>query len=117
MNGRRRKKTIAFLDSDEGEVTSHKEITNHIVNYYKQLFGHNDPCSMHLGDDFWPKDLKLEGIDKEKLICPFPREEIKEVIMGMKEYSAPGPNGFSVSFFKKFWEIIKWDMLKMFQDF
>jgi len=34
MNGRRRKKTIAFLDSDEGEVTSHKEITNHIVNYY-----------------------------------------------------------------------------------
>lgn len=117
MNGRRRKKTIAFLDSDEGEVTSHKEITNHIVNYYKQLFGHNDPCSMHLGDDFWPKDLKLEGIDKEKLICPFSREEIKEVIMGMKENSAPGPNGFSVSFFKKFWEIIKWDMLKMFQDF
>lgn len=37
--------------------------------------------------------------------------------MSMKENSTPGPNGFSVSFFKKFWDIIKWDMLKMFQDF
>lgn len=44
-------------------------------------------------------------------------EEIKEVVMSMKENSTPGPNGFSVSFFKKFWDIIKWDMLKMFQDF
>jgi hypothetical protein len=24
------------------------------VEYYKHLFGHNDPCSMELGDDFWP---------------------------------------------------------------
>jgi hypothetical protein len=44
-------------------------------------------------------------------------EEIKEVVMSMKENPAPSPNGFSVSFFKKFWDIIKGDMLKMFQVF
>jgi hypothetical protein len=37
--------------------------------------------------------------------------------MNMKENSTPRPNGFSVSFFKNFWELIKGDMLKMFQGF
>jgi hypothetical protein len=44
-------------------------------------------------------------------------EEIKGVIMEMKENPAPGPNGLCVSFFKKCWDIIKEDVLKMFQDF
>jgi hypothetical protein len=41
---------------------------------------------------------------------------MKEVVMDMKENSAPGPNGFIVSFFRKFWDLIKGDMMKMFQD-
>lgn len=54
VNGRRRKHTIAFLESDSGEIRGQKEITKHIVDYYKSLFGHNDHCSMHLGENFWP---------------------------------------------------------------
>lgn len=101
MNGRRRKKTIAFLDSDEGEIRGQKKIMNHIVGYYKQLFGPNNPCSMHLGEGFWPESLKISENDKDSPICPFSMEEIKEVVMNLKENSAPGPNGFSVSFFQK----------------
>jgi hypothetical protein len=72
---------------------------------------------MELGDDFWPQELILDETDKTNLICPFSMEEIKGVIMEMKENSAPGPNGFSVSFFKNSWEVIKGDVLKMFEDF
>lgn len=39
------------------------------------------------------------------------------MIMGMKINSAPGPNGFGVVFFQKFWDLIKDDMGKMFRDF
>lgn len=49
VNGRRRKKTIAFLDSDPGEIRGQQEITRHIVEYYKNLFGQNTPCFMQLG--------------------------------------------------------------------
>ncbi|WVZ90520.1 hypothetical protein U9M48_036814 [Paspalum notatum var. saurae] len=35
----------------------------------------------------------------------------------MKTVAAPGPNGFGVLFFQKFWDKIKGDMLRMFQDF
>jgi hypothetical protein len=58
---------------------------------------------MHLGGNFWPENLKLEESDKINLIRPFTIDEIRGVIMGMKDNSAPGPNGFSVSFFKKCW--------------
>jgi hypothetical protein len=40
--------------------------------------------------------------DKLDLIKPFSMEEVKEVVMGMKENSSPGPNGYGVVFFKKF---------------
>jgi hypothetical protein len=117
VNGRRRKKTIAFLDSEQGEIRGQKEITAHIVSYYKSLFGHNEPCTLQLGDDFWPANLKVSNSDLNNLINPFSMEEIKEVIMSMKENSTPRPNGFSVSFFKHFWETINEDMFNMFQDF
>lgn len=117
INGRRRKNSIAYLDSEEGEVRGQKEITAHIVQYYKQLFGPNDPCGMELGESFWPHNLILNESDRNKLICPFSMEEITGVILDMKENSAPRPNGFSVSFFKKCWDTIKEDVFKMFQDF
>ena len=37
--------------------------------------------------------------------------------MEMNSNSAPGPNGFGVSFFKTFWEVIKDDILALFKDF
>jgi len=37
-NGRRRKSSITSLDSDQGEIRGHKEITDHIVQYYKNPF-------------------------------------------------------------------------------
>jgi len=113
-NGRRRKKTIIVLDSESGDIRGHENITNHIVDYYKHLFGHNDPCYLRLGEEFWPQELRLNDSEKESLICPFSMEEIKGVIMEMKENSAPGPNGFSVSFFKNCWEVIKNDVWRMF---
>jgi hypothetical protein len=117
VNGRRRKKMIAFLDSDEGEIRGQKDITNHTVGYYKNLFGPNNNCCLHLGENFWPENLKVHEEDKHSLICPFSMEEIRDVVMNLKDNSAPGPNGFSVSFFQNCWDIIKGDMMKMFQDF
>jgi hypothetical protein len=37
--------------------------------------------------------------------------------MGMKSNSAPGPDGFPVVFFQRFWEKIQAAILPMFQEF
>jgi hypothetical protein len=72
---------------------------------------------MKLNHNFWPEELTLSEGDNTNLIEPFCQKEIKEVTMGMKENSAPSPNGYGVVFFKKFWQVIKGDLEIMFQDF
>jgi hypothetical protein len=63
---------------------------------------------------FTSQDFNQEGVE---LVRPFRDQEIKDVIMEMKENSAPGPNGFGVSFFKKFWDILKGEIKAIFSDF
>ena len=48
---------------------------------------------MELGDSFWPQELTLDETNRVSLINPFSMEEIKGVIMDMKENSAPGLMG------------------------
>lgn len=50
---------ISFLESDDGEIRGQKEIIEHIVSFYKILFGHSDVCSIRLQDDFWPDKMRL----------------------------------------------------------
>jgi hypothetical protein len=69
---------------------------------------------MKLNHNFWPEELTLSEGDNTNQIEPFCQKEFKEVIMGMKENSAPSPNGHGVVFFKKFWQVIKGDLEIMF---
>ena len=89
-NGRRRKNTISFLNSDSGEIRGQKEITDHIVGFYKNLFGPSVDCSISLSDSFWPENLKLSDLDRDSLILPFQLEEVKGVVMCMRVNSALG---------------------------
>lgn len=97
-NGRRREKTIPVLDSDYGEIRGQQNLTNHIVDFYKNLFGHNDHCNLSLNEDFWGHEFRVSDSDKLALIKDFTLEEIKGVVFYMKTNSAPGPNGYGVSF-------------------
>lgn len=65
----------------------------------------------------WPLDFKLSDYDNESLGKEFNMQEIKDVIFDMRVNSAPGPNGFGVSFFQTFWDSLKEDVLATFDDF
>jgi hypothetical protein len=48
----------------------------------------------------------------EDLDLPFSELEIKEAIDDMPADKAPGPDGYSITFFRSCWEIIKDDIMK-----
>jgi hypothetical protein len=54
--------------------------------------------------------------ENEFLTAPFTIEEVKEAIFQMEKNKAPGPDGFPAEFYQKFWEIIKGDIMLMFND-
>jgi hypothetical protein len=55
--------------------------------------------------------------ENENLEAPFREEEIREVVFRCYAEGVPGPDGLSFLFYHKFWDVIKGDILKMFDDF
>ncbi|KAF5442537.1 hypothetical protein F2P56_035184 [Juglans regia] len=53
----------------------------------------------------------------ERLERPFEEVEIRSVIKGMAGDKAPGPDGFSMAFFQTCWDVLKDDIMGVFQEF
>lgn len=56
-------------------------------------------------------------MDLSSMDSPFLREEIKRVVFYLSSDKALGPDGFPISFFKKFWNILEKDFLILCSDF
>jgi hypothetical protein len=89
-------------------------VGNHIVNYYDSLF--TEPLNWRPRLDNIEFDM-LSNSDASSLEEPFEEREVWEVIKGMDGDKAPGPDGFSMAFFKDCWEIIKGDFMAIFSEF
>jgi len=61
------------------------------------------------------ENISLE--DNERLVKHFSEEEVKNTVMTMEINTAPGPDCLSIEFYQVCWEIVKNDIMKMFEDF
>lgn len=102
-NGRRRKMQISMLEVENQEIVDPQLLRAHVTEYYKQLFGNAEVADMHLDLEVWPTDQRIQQVDNELLTRPFTLEELDTTIKEMRNNTAPGPDGFSVEFFKAFW--------------
>ena len=102
-NGKRRKKSILSLEHNGGNITDQKQIRGVIEGFYKKLFGQQPRSTVTLAEGAWSSGGKLEAADNDLLTKPFTKEEVKKAIFDMKENSAPGLDGFSVTFYKHCW--------------
>jgi hypothetical protein len=61
----------------------------------------------------WLYSQQIQQDENEFLTRPFTIAELDVVIKEMKNNTAPGPNGFSVEFFKAFWTEIREDIKEL----
>ena len=80
----------------------------HVYSFYRELMGaEGEERAFLLGPDLWPTGKRISPEENHELELTFIREELDEVLHGMKVDSAPGPDGLPVAFFQKFWGILK----------
>ncbi|XP_058775262.1 uncharacterized protein LOC131649520 [Vicia villosa] len=97
-----------------GRLEEVKEIKDFIFKHFDGFFKEEvstrpEPHGINL------KVLSLgDSLDLEK---PFSEEEIKDAIWSCDGKKSPGPDGFSLEFFKRFWLILKDDLMKLCNDF
>lgn len=60
---------------------------------------------------------RISDFERRMLKRPFSKDEIWKVLSSMKGDKASGLDGFSISFFQKCWNIVKFDLMKVFEDF
>lgn len=84
-------------------------------DFYKNLFKKDERVGFSLADDLYPKSVSSE--DNSRLESPFSEEEIKKAIFDSYSDGAPGPDGIPFIFYQHFWDLVKHDLMNMFDDF
>lgn len=92
-----------------------KKLLLHATDYYKNLFGPvRDSMDISLEVPV-PRTLNEE--DSGMLSSTFTLEEIKDALFSMKHNKASGPYDFPAKFYQHYWDLIKFDVLEMFNEF
>lgn len=106
-NGRKRKSTILHLQSDQGLLLSQGDIARHIYEYFVGLLGTTDEKKLCIREDLWDPQDRVSPQENESLALSFLPEEVDAALMGMKKGTAPGPDGWPVEFFCRFWPMLR----------
>ena len=116
-NGRHRKKCIHSLQQDEGRIEGQEELKRYITSYYKSLFGAPDEGNVTLDEARTDGIAQVTAEENDILTAPFSEEEVRAAVFQMEHNKAPGPYGFPAEFYQSFWDIIKTDLLELFNCF
>nr|XP_020177078.1 uncharacterized protein LOC109762617 [Aegilops tauschii subsp. strangulata] len=106
-NGRRRKCAILRLQSEQGLLLRQGDIMQHVYQFYIQLMGTCEPPLARLRTDLWGPSGRVSEAENEELCLAFTPREIDAAVHGMKSDTAPGPDGWPVAMFKRFWSLLQ----------
>ena len=95
-------------------IEGDKHLVEYITSFYKNLFGHRDNSTTSLNIEN-PKMIQEQY--RDILINEFSLEEIKNVVFNMAHNKSHGPDGFTAEFYQHYWELVKYDLKALLDDF
>ena len=116
-NGKHRKKQIFQLEQEEGVITGNENLQTYITNFYSNLFGPHEENYFSLDEEIREDLTQVTEQENEFLTAAFTEKEIHDAVFQMEANKAPGPDGFPAEFYQFFWEIVKTDLIQIFQAF
>eukprot|EP00253_Pinus_taeda_P022852 PITA_22852 len=113
------KNHISEITTIEGKICKgFSEIKEATISHFKSLYTAGDQGSEEdIADLLSNIPLLVSPEDNSTLTQPITEEEIIKVILSMDPDKAPGPDGFTIHFYKTCWDIIKGDLIKMIKGF
>lgn len=107
---RRRSNAVDFIKTESGDWLSDRtSIRDNFVNHFSSIFATSlPPIDGDLLSLFNPVILAEDNV----FLCAMPlEEEVVQALFSIGSTKAPGPDGFTAFFFKKYWSTVKIDML------
>ncbi|XP_019150525.1 PREDICTED: uncharacterized protein LOC109147318 [Ipomoea nil] len=103
-------KVSMLIDENGQEITGKGELVEHVQSYFTKLFTEDlgsEPTSLDHGHFPIITETKWN-----ELSAPLTLEEIKSNLFDMAPCKAPGPDGYSASFYQKTWGTVGECLLK-----
>ncbi|KAL5717614.1 amidase [Ranunculus cassubicifolius] len=114
VNARARMNSVSKLMIEGELVEDRKKIEKHVAGFFKNLYKEPKSWRPRLeGLEF----KKIAEEEKDRLEEVILEKEVKEAIDGLGGEKAPGPDGFPIIFFKKCWDFMKEDIMKVVDEF
>jgi hypothetical protein len=106
---------ISELKTPEGEILKDiAQIKKHASSHFQNLYTTSGIDEDHLSEAFLQHiPLKITEFDNILLDKPIEEAEILRFLNQFQDDKAPGPDGFTLHFYKKCWHIIKKDFIRM----
>lgn len=92
-----------------------ERVKGEVRNYFRNLFLRKEWNIAELPEDLVAS--RLNAADEEMLMQVFSEEEIKQAIWDCDSAKSHGPDGFGMEFYKCCWEIIRVDLVSVFNEF
>ena len=70
-----------------------------------------------MDESFGDNIPQISPQENKLLVAPFSESEVKEAIFQMKNNTAPGSDGFPLVFYQVFWNMLKGDLMALFEEF
>ena len=117
LNHTHRKNFIPAIMNDQGcPSSSLEEVGRVFVNYFQQQLGTSTP-TIPLDSEVINSGPCLPSSSHAFLLSPVTPDDIRKVVFSIGDDKAPGPDGYSSSFFKRAWHIVADDFCAAVQDF
>ncbi|XP_071740127.1 uncharacterized protein [Rutidosis leptorrhynchoides] len=87
---------------------SPKDIKSEAFNHFSKIFKEDD-CERPSLEDLSYTTISIEEANVLE-VC-FDEKEIHDAILDCGSKKAPGPDGFNMKFFKRYWDVIKTDLV------
>ncbi|RVW15964.1 putative ribonuclease H protein [Vitis vinifera] len=104
VNSHRRKNCLSKIKVNRTWLTEEQEIKGGVVGAFKNLL--TDPGEWHPSMDGLAFN-RIDGEEAARLEEVFTEEEVFSALSDMNGDKAPGPDGFSLSFWQFSWEFVK----------
>ncbi|WMV58251.1 hypothetical protein MTR67_051636 [Solanum verrucosum] len=100
---------------DRGEVVEDPvEIRNTVINFYKELYTESEEWRPNFDLMECPT---ISQEEKDWMQRPFTESEVLQCLQLCDGDKAPGPDGYTMSFFKSCWGIVKEDLMLTIHNF
>ncbi|XP_020252239.1 uncharacterized protein LOC109829580 [Asparagus officinalis] len=115
-SNRHHSRVLTLYNSDGGKISDGEDIVNEFISFYKSLMGTAKHTSTANANIISSGPCLMEN-QRRDLSMPVNDEEIKAAVFSIPDNKAPGPDGYSASFYKAAWPVIGDEVIAAIREF